>query len=125
MNDLINYRGFKVEISPSANTDVYCLAYCDEECSVEFDMFTLKGALKDKGEEGRELSAEEYTAVAEKVKKHIDTEYDDWMQLAQKYKDDYPLSSEIYNELQRRKNEGGLSTENAIKVKHKSANVER
>jgi hypothetical protein len=43
MNDIINYRGFKVEISPNFDLDVYCLVFCDDECSVEFDTFTLYG----------------------------------------------------------------------------------
>lgn len=101
MNDIINYRGFKVEISPNYDLDVYCLAFCDDECSVEFDTFTLYGVLEHGGEEGRELSSKEYVFVREEVEHYIDENYEELINRAEEYSG-FPLSAEICEELHKR-----------------------
>lgn len=101
MNDIINYRGFNVAISPNFDLDVYCLAYCDDECSIEFDMFTLYGVLEHGGEEGRGLSSKEYDFVREEVEHYIDENYEELINRAEEYRD-YPLTAEICDELRKR-----------------------
>lgn len=101
MNDIINYRGFNVAISPNFDLDVYCLAYCDDECSVEFDTFALYGVLEHGGEEGRVLSSKEYDFVREEVEHYIDENYEELINRAEEYSD-FPLSAVICEELRKR-----------------------
>lgn len=104
MEDTISYRGFKVQIDCIDDTNVHCLSFCDDECSVEFDMFILRDILnvKDIESEKHQLTDEEFNSIVNAVEAHIDNEYEDLMKLAQKYRGDYPYSSEINAELEKR-----------------------
>ena len=104
MEDTISYRGFKVQIDYIDDTNVHCLSFCDDECSVEFDMFILRDILnaKDIESEKHQLTDEEFNSIVNAVEAHIDKEYEDLMKLAQKYRGDYPYSSEINAELEKR-----------------------
>ena len=104
MEDTISYRGFKVQIDYIDDTNVHCLSFCDDECSVEFDMFILRDILnaKDIESEKHQLTDEEFNSIVNAVEAHIDNEYEDLMKLAQKYRGDYPYSSEINAELEKR-----------------------
>lgn len=96
------YKGFTVEISPNTSGDVQCLAYCDEDCCAEFEMFTLNNILESSNAEARSLSESEYLAVTKGIESYIDGEYEKWMNKIEINRQFYSVSAEINEQLEKR-----------------------